>query len=123
MTTVQHVVLDVERYDEGRHRVADDAVVRRPRRDRNRLVPDLAESGVVPADQAIIGPCRAGGGKRGQGNGGGGAKHGNATHGVMAPVGKYGLILRKLFCESLLSGGDIPDMNCSVAATNLVQGR
>jgi hypothetical protein len=60
---VQQVVLDTERIEERRHRCADDVVVRRGRDGRNAVVPDLAETGVVPADQMKIGFRRDSGGK------------------------------------------------------------
>src|ERR1700761_9246242 len=109
MTGVQHLALDVERAEEGRHRVADDAVVRRERRGRDRLVPDLAETSVVPADQIVVGLRRRGGGERGEGNGSGGAEHGNAKHGEWLLLGNVGWPATN-FAEVLLAGrGDNPD--------------
>src|ERR1700754_952527 len=73
---------------EGRHRVADGGVVRRPRRGRNALVPNLAEVVAAPLDQMEGGIGRAGHGNDGQADAGGGAKGENTTHDNELLLGK-----------------------------------
>src|SRR6202012_5234303 len=92
----QHVALDVERVEEGRHGHADDRIIARPRRGRNVLVPDLAEAGIGPADQVKrISLRRRGGGERGDGERSGGANEGNTAHG-------NGLLIAKMVMPSVL---------------------
>ncbi len=56
-----------------------------PRRGGQRVIPDLTETGVVPADHMKSGLRRAGGGKRGETKSGNGAKNGKSTHVEMSP--------------------------------------
>ncbi|OYU61167.1 MAG: hypothetical protein CFE30_16635 [Bradyrhizobium sp. PARBB1] len=79
---VQESGFVAERGVEGRQLFADDGEVRRPRRGRDALVPDLAEAGVLPADQMIrIGAGGAGRCKHGYGGGHGGTGDRKTTHG------------------------------------------
>src|SRR5258707_15381848 len=78
----QQAILEHQRVAEGRHFAADDDdVVRRPRQGRDALVPDLAEAGILPADQMERGLGGAGDGKSGKGNAGEGGKGGKKAHG------------------------------------------
>src|SRR4029077_16139597 len=71
-----HRFLRGHRLGERRERLADDLVVRRPpqRLHRPLIVPDLADAGVVPADQIIAGLRRACDGKGCDGDAGGGTE-------------------------------------------------
>jgi hypothetical protein len=71
----QQAILESQRVAEGRHFAAyDHGVIPGIRRGRDALVPDLAEAGILPADQMIRGLRRARRGKCGESNAGDGAE-------------------------------------------------
>src|SRR6185369_5149557 len=76
--------LRVERAGKGRNRLADHLVVRRPARrfHLKALVPDLADPGVVVADQ-VVARLRGADGERRDRDAGGGTEGGHATHGTL----------------------------------------
>src|SRR5579863_1838932 len=89
VAALPHVFLDSGGFGEGRHRLADDRIVREemPRLFPEIGVPDRADAGVIPADD-VIAIVRSThvlreGGTRDKGRGGdgdGGTESGNATH-------------------------------------------
>jgi hypothetical protein len=80
MTPAQQHFLDRQRVAEGRQSVSDGRIIRRPRAGRKAVIPDLAKTGVMPADHVERGLGGADGGKRGDGKTGGGANNRNSTH-------------------------------------------
>src|ERR1700719_169480 len=87
---LSHLFLHSRRGGEGRNRLADDLVIRRPlqRLGRHLLIPDLADAGVIPADHIVAGLRGACEGKARDSDAGGGTESGSATHGE-PPVGNY----------------------------------
>jgi hypothetical protein len=73
--------LQRQRLDKGRHRLRHDRVVGRPWRGRHALVPDLAKTVALPADQMKRGVGGARGEERGDGEAGRGDQGGKRTHG------------------------------------------
>src|SRR5580700_2271517 len=85
---VQQPALDGNRAFEGRLAMGHDGVMRRPRRDREAVIPDLAEARVRIADHMEGGGfCRACGGEGRDGDEGGSAEDAKLTHGGLSPVG------------------------------------
>src|ERR1700733_6606049 len=77
---VQQNILGREGMAKGMDPVGDGGVTGRPRRGGQRVIPDLAKTGVVPADHMKSGLGRAGGGECGETKSGNGTKNGKSTH-------------------------------------------
>src|ERR1700733_1701190 len=115
--------LDRESFDESRQPMCHGGVMNRPRGGRKIVIPDLAETGVMPADHMKSGLRRAGGGERGEAKSGNGAENGKSTHDAISPVANINPVSAIGLRRSGAGWGGAPDMvECRAKAIGFKRG-